>query len=87
MADIPGLGIKKKIKSGAEEQFQCSTSLKTIIVILAILLTFPQGQMHRDTRRRTIQLHSCALIRECGNMLLVLIQVDLSLSPVSLIPR
>lgn len=89
MADIPGLGILKKIKSTAGEQFQCSTSLKRIIVLLAILLTFPQGQMHGDTSRRNIQLHSCVLIRECGNMLqhLVLIQMDLSLSPVNVIPR
>lgn len=89
MADIPVLGNFKKTKSGAGERFQRSTTLKTIIVILAILLTFPQGQMHHDTSSRTIQLRSCALIRECGNMLqhLVLIQMDLSLFPVNLILR
>lgn len=58
----PRPGNFKEIKSGAVEQFQRFTSQKTIIAVLEIPLTFPQGQMHHDISRRTAQLHSCVLI-------------------------
>lgn len=48
----PRPGNFTEIKSWAVEQFQCFTSQKTIIAVLGIPLTFPRGQMHRDTSWR-----------------------------------